>query len=331
MPPLSSKRPESPQPVSGLDSLFTNAPENTLEVTRILFDAAPIGLAVFDDNCKLIDCNRFVLAMLGVEKEYFLSSFYELLPEYQPDGSRSLDKVTESMKQALGGEKLVMECAFCPPSGEFIPTETTFTRIYNNDKYIGLSYIYDLRTIKSLESDIVHLKSEREKIYYDALTGIYNRRFFDENLDRIIKTLSRSNGVLSLMMIDIDNFKDYNDTYGHSAGDVCLKTVAESLSRSITRADDFIARYGGDEFAVVLPNTDEDGARLLAEKMLESTRTCAIAHKKSSVAGIVAISIGATTGRVDTTHTATDYINRADELLYFSKHSGRNKSTFGPL
>ena len=331
MPPRSSKQPLNPQSMSGFDSLIVNTPENALEVTRIVFDAAPIGLAIFDENYNLIDCNRFVLTMLNVEKEHFLSRFHELLPEYQPDGSKSYDKAIDCMKRALGGEKLVMEWVFCSPSEERIPTEATFTRIYNNGKYIVLSYIYDLRTIKNLESDIVQLKSEREKIYYDALTGIYNRRFFDENLDRIIKTLSRSGGLLSLMMIDIDNFKDYNDTYGHSAGDVCLKKVAELLSKSVTRADDFIARYGGDEFAVVLPNTDEDGARLLAEKMLESVRNHAIVHEKSSDAGIVAISIGVTTGRVETTHTAEDYINRADGLLYMAKQSGRDQSTFKPL
>ena len=331
MPPRSLRQQESQQSISGLHALIANAPDNALEVTRIIFDAAPIGLAMFDDNYNLIDCNRFVLEMLDVEKERFLNRFYELSPEYQPDGSKSLDKAAECMKRALSGEKLVTEWVFCSLEGELIQTEATFTRISNNGKYIGLSYIYDLRTIKNLESNIIQLKSESEKIYYDALTGIYNRRFFDENLDRVMKTLSRSGGVLSLMMIDIDNFKDYNDTYGHSAGDVCLKTVAKLLSKSITRADDFLVRYGGDEFAVVLPNTDEDGARLLAEKMLESVRHAAIPNEENSNTGTVAISIGVTTGFVETTHSAEDYIQRADKLLYVSKHSGRNKLTFEKL
>ena len=331
MPPRSSTQPEYPQPMPGLHALAANAPESALEVTRVIFDAAPIGLIIFDEKYDPIDCNSFMLAMLGVEKEHFLNCFYELSPEYQPDGAKSSDKAQDLMKRAMGGEKLVIEWSFLSPSGDLVPTQSTIMRIFNDGKHIGVGYVYDLRTIKHLESDIVQLKSDREQIYYDALTGIYNRRFFDENLDRVVKTLSRSGGILSLMMIDIDNFKDYNDTYGHSAGDACLKTVAELLSKSITRADDFIVRYGGDEFAVVLPNTDEDGARLLAEKMLESIRNHAIVHEKFSDTGIVAISIGVTTGRVDTSHTAEDYINRADELLYASKHSGRNKSTFKHL
>jgi len=182
-----------------------------------------------------------------------------------------------------------------------------------------------------MENSIIRLRSESEKIYYDPLTGIFNRRFFDENLNGFIKTLSRSSGILSLLMIDIDYFKNYNDSYGHSAGDDCLKIVAKTLKNNVTRSDDFVVRYGGEEFAVVLPNTDEDGARLLADKMLESVRSCKIQHRASSVADIVTISIGVTTGEVGNTSRADDFIIRADELLYLSKQNGRNRSTYGRL
>lgn len=329
MPPINSEQTNNQQDMSERQAIMLDTMNDALEITRVIFDAAPIGMAMFDENCKLIDCNRFVLSMLAVEKERFLNRFNELSPEIQPDGSRTVDKALECMKRALNGDKRMMEWVFWSPDGELIPTEVTFTRILYHGKYVGLSYIYDLRTIKRLESNIIRLKSESEKIYYDPLTGIYNRRFFDENLDRTIKTLSRSGGILSLMMIDIDNFKDYNDTYGHSAGDDCIKTVAENLAKCITRADDFIVRYGGDEFAVVLPNTGEDGARMIAEKMLENVRNCRKPHEKNSGFGIVTVSIGGTTGWVNTTYTANDYIKHADELLYASKQSGRNKYSFG--
>ena len=320
---------------------FMNVPEHNdlsadslhdaLEFTRVIFDAAPIGLAMFDDNYSIIDCNETVLAMLSVDKDRFLTDFIRFLPEYQPGGLKSTDKSVDFMKRALNGEKLVTEWVFRSSSGELIVTEVTFTRIFYKDKHVGLGYIYDLRAIKKLESNIVQLKTESEKIYYDPLTGIFNRRFFDENLDRIIKTLSRSNGTLGLMMIDIDYFKDYNDTYGHSAGDDCIRAVAENLSKSVTRADDFIVRYGGDEFAVVLPNTGEEGARHLAEKMLENVRLANIPHEKNRDTGIVTITIGCTTGQVETSHHADDFIKRADALLYISKNDGRNSYTFGPL
>lgn len=164
-----------------------------------------------------------------------------------------------------------------------------------------------------------------DKVHYDALTGIYNRRYFDENLDRLIKSLSRSNGILSLMMIDIDYFKKYNDTYGHSKGDECLKIVAKTLSQGITRTDDFVARYGGEEFSVVMPNTSESGARRIGDELLESIRTLNIPHEKSEIADHVTISIGITTCRVNHTQNGTDYVNRADEMLYKSKQEGRNR------
>ena len=165
-----------------------------------------------------------------------------------------------------------------------------------------------------------------EKVHYDALTGIYNRRFMDDNLKRVIKSLSRSNGVLSVMMIDIDFFKKYNDTYGHSMGDECLKTVAKALSET-ARMDDCVIRYGGEEFVILLPNTDEAGAGIIAIRLLDSVRSLCIPHKNSDIADYVTISIGATTAKVKLNHQYMDYIESSDKALYVSKNTGRNRYT----
>ena len=162
----------------------------------------------------------------------------------------------------------------------------------------------------------------------DPVTGIYNRRYLDENLKRTINFLSRSHGTLSLLMIDVDLFKNYNDAYGHNKGDTCLKTIAEGLRASLMRANDFVARYGGEEFTVVLPNTDENGARMVADRLLESIRNRNIPHKASNVADHVTISIGVTTGVVQQTLTEDDYIKQADKALYMSKQNGRDRYTF---
>jgi diguanylate cyclase (GGDEF)-like protein/PAS domain S-box-containing protein len=175
---------------------------------------------------------------------------------------------------------------------------------------------------------ILHLEAETVKVYIDPLTNIYNRRYFDETLARLLKTLSRSDGTLSMMMVDIDFFKNYNDTYGHSAGDDCLKIIADILSKSVPRADDFAARYGGEEFAIVLPNTDENGARFIADRLLECIRERNIPHEKSAAADHVTVSIGVTTGIVEQQHTAEDFIVSADEMLYKSKQSGRDRYNF---
>jgi diguanylate cyclase (GGDEF)-like protein len=166
------------------------------------------------------------------------------------------------------------------------------------------------------------------KVNYDVLTGIYNRRFMEDSLKRIIKSLARSGGRLSVLMIDVDFFKDYNDTYGHSEGDICLKVVAETISESLLRPDDFVARYGGEEFAVILPNTDENGARFLAGNILENIMTKNIRHETNEATGCITVSVGITTSDVKHTHSGTEYIKRADEALYLSKQNGRNRYTY---
>jgi len=179
-----------------------------------------------------------------------------------------------------------------------------------------------------MENEIQLLGIEAGKVYYDPLTSIYNRRFFDENLASVIKTLSRSNGLLSLMMIDVDLFKEFNDTYGHNEGDKCLKAIAKTISKNVTRENDFVARYGGEEFVVVLPHTDEKGARLLADKLLKRVRASKILHEKNVATGFVTISIGVVTGIVRHMQTGDDYVRHADEMLYVSKQSGRDRYTF---
>jgi diguanylate cyclase (GGDEF)-like protein len=179
-----------------------------------------------------------------------------------------------------------------------------------------------------MTEDVLYLNTEAEKIYLDPLTNIYNRRYLDENLKRVISSLSRSGATLSLMMIDIDHFKKYNDAYGHAKGDDCLKIVAATLKNSLTRAEDFVVRYGGEEFTVVLPNTGESGVRFIADKLLKNIRNRAIPHETSGVADNVTISIGATSGAVKHTHSVDYWLGLADEMLYKSRHNGRNRYSF---
>ena len=170
--------------------------------------------------------------------------------------------------------------------------------------------------------------SLENRVYIDALTGIYNRRYFEEQLRRLIKSLSRADGFLSIMMLDVDRFKQYNDHYGHSQGDICLRMLAEAFTECVTRNEDFVARYGGEEFAVVLPNTDEAGAHVTTVRLMNAVRARDIPHIQSDVADCVTVSVGVTTVRVKHTHSADEYVRRADEALYRSKRGGRDKYTF---
>jgi diguanylate cyclase (GGDEF)-like protein len=164
------------------------------------------------------------------------------------------------------------------------------------------------------------------KGHYDGLTGIYNRRYLEMTINKIMAALSRTQSSISVMMIDIDFFKKFNDTYGHAEGDECLKAIAVTLNKIVTRNADFVARYGGEEFVVVLPGTDEEGARLMAEKMLEGVRNLNIPHKKNT-GKIATISIGIAAGDYAHTKSWPDYQKKADEALYISKNAGRNRYT----
>jgi diguanylate cyclase (GGDEF)-like protein len=213
--------------------------------------------------------------------------------------------------------------------------------IHINNIFWGFALFGDTKNERHFEDDIIEMMRSaaflfanafiRAEVEYDALTGIYNRRFFDETMERVISSLSRSESLLSILMIDIDFFKRYNDTYGHVEGDKCLKTVAQTLSRCITRADDFVARYGGEEFIVVLPNTDEQGARMIAEKLLDNIHNLKMPHVENDAADYVTISIGGTTGKVLHTHNPDVFVKKADDMMYKSKQEGRNRFSFGLL
>jgi diguanylate cyclase (GGDEF)-like protein len=209
---------------------------------------------------------------------------------------------------------------------ELLRNYTTLTHEYGNllKQIQNITEMSEKAITDLLESSI----DMKDKVHYDVLTGAYNRRYLDESLDYHIKTMSRFEGALSLLILDIDYFKKYNDTYGHNEGDACLRLVSGSLAECITREADFVARYGGEEFVVVLPYTDEHGANAVAERLLENIRAKRIPHEQSDVADYVTFSIGATAVNVKYTHKAQDYIKRADEGLYISKRNGRNRYTF---
>jgi diguanylate cyclase (GGDEF)-like protein len=300
---------------------------------KLMLDSTPLCCQLWSSDFEIIDCNEAAVKLYGLKsKQEYIERFFECSPERQSDGELSSEKAITFVKKAFAEGRCVFEWMHqTPDDSKHFPAEITLVRIKHKGSYVVAGYTRDLRDISSMERQIFWLKAEAEKIYYDALTGIYNRRYFDENLSRLIKSMSRSGDVLSLMMVDIDHFKNYNDTYGHSEGDECLKIIAKTLSKSVARANDFVARYGGEEFAVVLPNTDENGARVIANRLLENIRNCRIPHEKSDVSDHVTVSIGVTTGRTKHTREKDDYIKRADEMLYMSKRNGRNRYTFEEL
>ena len=165
----------------------------------------------------------------------------------------------------------------------------------------------------------------------DQLTQIANRRCFDEILHQEWHRLVREKRPLSLLLCDIDYFKQYNDTYGHPQGDICLQQVAQALQQGVQRSIDLVARYGGEEFVVILPHTDQEGALQVAQKIQDVLEQFNLPHRSSAVADRVTMSIGICTLIPTVKRFPLDLINAADHALYQAKTQGRNRAVIGIL
>ncbi len=165
----------------------------------------------------------------------------------------------------------------------------------------------------------------------DGLTGIPNRRYFDERLEEEWLRAAREQGWLSLIMVDIDHFKQYNDVYGHLDGDECLKKVADAISGAVVRPSDVVARFGGEEFVMILPGTDASGAEFIAEKARKAVEALAIPHTGSTTSEFVTISLGVATTVPASEVSSNSLLAEADKALYTAKESGRNRVEVAPV
>lgn len=159
----------------------------------------------------------------------------------------------------------------------------------------------------------------------DGLTGIANRRSFDDVFEREWRRCRRESEYLSLLMIDIDHFKDFNDAYGHLKGDDCLRTVASILEQACHRAGDLAARYGGEEFVIVLSNTCPAGAGRVAESLRAQVQELVIPNERSATEPVVTISVGVASVVPDDAATPSTLLAEADRALYTAKRNGRNR------
>ena len=159
----------------------------------------------------------------------------------------------------------------------------------------------------------------------DELTGLGNRRLINKVLQDEINRARRSSSSLAVILLDVDYFKNYNDNYGHPAGDTVLKRLADLMQRATSRAGEMVGRYGGEEFILVLPGASVQSAVRTAERLKDLVNSEGIAHEKSQIGGIITVSQGVVSLMPDADLTPADIIKRADNALYKAKHEGRNR------
>ena len=190
----------------------------------------------------------------------------------------------------------------------------------------------EMKKRKKREKELTELSSKLKKVNkqlekmasLDGLTSLANRRLFDQTLKKEFQRARRNQNKISLIMADIDNFKKYNGSYGHQAGDECLKKVADVIESFARRPADLAARYGGEEFAVILPDTDREGAAKIAEEIRKKAKSLKIEHKSSDISKYVTLSLGIHT-EIPENDNIHHLVEEADKALYRAKESGRDQ------
>ena len=173
-----------------------------------------------------------------------------------------------------------------------------------------------------------YYNQHQEKLaFLDSLTQIPNRRCFDEFLDKQWQQSQIKHRSLSIILCDVDFFKQYNDTYGHQAGDICLQQVATTLAQSV-RSSDLAARYGGEEFVVILLNTPPEAALVMAQRLCDRLKSLQIPHNNSQAGDYVTMSCGVAIANFNLVKTPEELIANADKALYQAKEQGRDRAIF---
>lgn len=193
-----------------------------------------------------------------------------------------------------------------------------------------VGFMFDISERKKNEQKLLELQRELERLSFkDGLTGVGNRRHFENVLEHEWQQAQASRQPLSVVMIDIDFFKQYNDRYGHVAGDDCLRRVGRLLDTATGRPRDFLARFGGEEFVLVLPDTDADTALRIAGRCREVIAAEAIPHESSPISRMLSVSMGVGTRVPDDDKPPLSFIAEVDRSLYLAKHRGRNRIVAG--
>jgi diguanylate cyclase (GGDEF)-like protein/PAS domain S-box-containing protein len=290
---------------------------------RLIVETAIEGIMVFDEHYRITFANKNMASMLEYTVEEMLGRSYS---SFFAEEDQDIYREQEALRKS--GRDSVYECGLLTKSGKkhwFLISARPL--LGQSNRFEGsFAMLTDINERKVMEMALAEANRQLiELSNRDGLTGISNRRRFDTFLESEFSRLKAENAHLSIIFLDVDHFKAYNDLYGHLMGDECLKQIANVLANCVTRPDDLVARYGGEEFACVLPDTDLANAVLKAEEIQEKVKELAIEHKGSKVSDLITVSFGVATFNSASGVTIEEMMKFADKQLYKAKSLGRNR------
>jgi len=310
-------------------------PAHRLRLLKGVLSAISMGAIVLDHEQRIVLWNVWMRKYSGIsEKQVLGQNFFECFPEL------GHGRVAMAIHQALANNfpSLLSQSLNKAPFALFASAAAA-DRQERIQQAIEVAPIavegaerHCLIQISDVSMAVAREKLLREQAlvlrsqtFSDSLTGVANRRHFDVAIDREHRRARRNCQPLSLLMIDIDHFKPYNDHYGHQKGDQCLIRAAGAMAAVLKRPCDLMARYGGEEFGIILPDTGQVQAQSIAEAIRASVLALEIPHAQHSSAPQVTVSIGIATQHAGALHGIEALIGAADRALYQAKHGGRNR------
>ena len=307
---------------------------STHPLSDLVINALKLGVIVLDRNGMILAWNDWMIRHSGISRESAIGQDIETIFESGLPNSLKTAlnnvrtyKLPVLLSNALHRHPLPLFANLALHSPDRIQQSISITPLMDQ---IGTAYcliqVADSSTSIKRER-LLKDQSDRfaQAATIDSLTGAYNRRFFDERFKAELGRAQRQQTPFSLMLLDIDYFKLYNDTYGHPAGDRVLIGVVQALKSRINRSADVLARYGGEEFAVILPDCGSQGSLALAQKLCQEIANLHIPHSASLISNHVTISIGVASLRPGSKCDAGYLLQLADKSLYTAKAAGRNQ------
>ncbi|NET27675.1 diguanylate cyclase domain-containing protein [Okeania sp. SIO1I7] len=307
---------------------FLEEGKGIVEKESVAAGSSPILGKIIDDPCfpntDIIERYKqgYISIIEDIENPDVNKCHADLLKQFQVKASMVLPILINQEGEKQGSETTawgLIVAHQCTHKRQWRISDTDLLRRLATQIAIAIQQAQLYHRLEKLNQEL------KEIAYIDGLTGICNRRHFEEKLDQEWKRSTRENTSMSIIMVDIDYFKPYNDTYGHQQGDKCLQQVAQTISAAVKRPGDFVARYGGEEFVVVLPNTSIEGALKVAENIRTQIEALRIPHTASAVSKFVTSSLGVANSYCSTDSNPKILLEAADIALYNAKNAGRNQ------